>query len=70
MGLIIDVRRDAAEGVWRVMKQGGARASAKKENQDMARQAAVNIARRTGGVVRVWARDGKKIVAELTVPRG
>lgn len=36
----------------------------------MAKQAAVNIARRTGGVVRVWGRDGKKIMAEMTVPRG
>ena len=58
MGVIIDVQRDAVEGVWRVMKQGGARASAKKETQEMAKQAAIGIASRTGGVVRVWNRDG------------
>jgi len=58
MGVIIDVKRDAVEGLWRVMKQGGARASARKETQEMAKQAAIGIASRTGGVVRVWSRDG------------
>lgn len=68
MGLIIDVQRDAAEGVWRVMKHGGARASAKKETQEMAKQAAITIARRTGAVVRVWSRDGDKFT-DLNISR-
>src|SRR4051794_4600053 len=68
MAMIIDVKRDAAEGLWRVMKEGGARASARKETQEMAKQAAITIARRTGGVVRVWKRDGSKFT-DLTIPR-
>src|SRR4051794_8618605 len=68
MPMIIDVKRDAAEGLWRVMKEGGARASARKETQEMAKQAAITIARRTGGVVRVWKRDGSKFT-DLTIPR-
>jgi hypothetical protein len=69
MGLIIDVKRDAVEGLWRVMKEGGARASARKETQEMAKQAAITIARRTGGTVRVWGRDGTKFT-DLNIPRG
>ena len=34
----------------------------------MAKQAAIAIARRTGGVVRVWSRDGRKFT-DLTIPR-
>lgn len=58
MTMIIDVQRDAVEGIWRVVKQGGARASARKDTQEMAKQAAIAIASRTGAIVRVWNRDG------------
>ncbi len=59
MSPIIDVKRDAAEGLWRVVKEGGARASARKETQEQAKQAALTIARRTPGtIVRLWNRDG------------
>jgi hypothetical protein len=68
MSMIIDVKRDAVEGLWRVMKQGGARASAKKDTQEMAKQAAIGIASRTGGVVRVWARDGGSF-KDFNIPR-
>lgn len=69
MGLVIDVKRDAVEGLWRVMKVGGARASARKETQEMAKQAAIGIASRTGAVVRVWSRDGSTIIKEFQIPR-
>lgn len=68
MALIIDVKRDAVEGLWRVMKQGGARASARKDTQEMAKQAAIGIASRTGAIVRVWTRDGRKFT-DLNIPR-
>jgi hypothetical protein len=68
MAMIIDVKRDAVEGLWRVMKEGGARASARKETQETAKQAAITIARRTGAVVRVWSRNGSKFT-DLTIPR-
>jgi hypothetical protein len=68
MALIIDVKRDAVEGLWRVMKQGGARASARKDTQEMAKQAAIGIASRTGGIVRVWSRDGGTF-KDFNVPR-
>jgi Uncharacterized protein conserved in bacteria (DUF2188) len=67
MPLIIDVKRDAVEGLWRVMKQGGARASARKDTQEMAKQAAITIASRTGAIVRVWSRDGSKFT-DLSIP--
>jgi len=68
MAMIIDVQRDAVEGLWRVMKQGGARASARKETQEMAKQAAIGIASRTGAIVRVWNRNGDTF-KELTIRR-
>ena len=68
MTLIIDVQRDAVEGIWRVMKQGGARASARKDTQEMAKQAAIGIASRTGGIVRVWNRHGGAF-KEITIRR-
>jgi hypothetical protein len=68
MAMIIDVKRDPVEGLWRVMKEGGARASARKDTQEMAKQAAITIARRTGAVVRVWSRNGSKFT-DLTIPR-
>lgn len=68
MAMIIDVQRDAVEGIWRVMKQGGARASARKDTQEMAKQAAIGIASRTGAIVRVWNRDGDAF-RELNIRR-
>ncbi len=68
MGLVIDVKRDAVEGLWRVMKEGGARASARKDTQEMAKQAAIGIASRTGGIVRVWNRAGSEF-KDLNIPR-
>lgn len=68
MGLIIDVKRDAVEGLWRVMKEDGARASARKETQEVAKRVAIGIASRTGGIVRVWTRDGKSFT-DFNVPR-
>jgi hypothetical protein len=68
MRLIIEVKKDVAEGLWRVMKEGAARASARKDTQELAKQAAFIIARRTGAVVRVWTRDGGSF-KEFNVPR-
>lgn len=50
------------------MKQGGARASARKDTQEMAKQAAIGIASRTGAIVRVWNRDGSAF-KEINVRR-
>jgi hypothetical protein len=69
MNTIINVRFDPIETVWRVERDGGARASAKKDTQDDARKAAINIGRRTGATVRVWTKAGDDF-RETQVTRG